>query len=428
MGVFAVALAVNLGAGAVQGLNRKLESDAFYYFQLATSLARGEGYVIKQGFWPEAPSLQRMPGWPAAAAVALKLTEGHGLPRPAVMRTLNLTINAACAAAVSLLALALFRRPVVGVVAGGLYLLHPMGLVCADEGMSEPLFVLLAVTGAWLLQRGLAGVTADTRFNMRRIAAVLAGFLLLGLACLVRANFAMWIFFFGAGVAWWTLRAGLWRRPAWWAVMFVGTLIFVTPPLLWAVRNYRVCGAFPVMSTLRGQTYYGGNNALTAEGFKYWGYWVFPNEIPGETPLYDLSRTMSEHEVDVYYYEKGQAYLREHPGRVPGLLLGKLIRAYVPVPWHWTAGTLGMAGARMVLYGLFFVGVCRAWCLLVRPYPAIFSGMVFTNVMMVLTFYGYSRFAFALEPFFMPFAAVALVDLVGWQWSSQAKPLQEVIL
>ncbi|MDA0578700.1 MAG: hypothetical protein O3B24_11455, partial [Verrucomicrobia bacterium] len=323
---------------------------------------------------------------------------------------LDLTINAACAGLISLLALTLYRRPGVAALAGGFYALHPMGLACADEGMSEPLFILLVAAGAWFLLRGLAGVTATARFGAGRCAVVLAGFLLLGLSCLVRANFVSWLLFFGAGVAWWTLRGGLWRRPAWWALMLAGALLFTVPALAWAARNYRVCGAFPVLSTLRGQTFYGGNNALTAEHLKHWGYWVFPNAIPGETTLYELSRTMRELEVDVYYYEQGRAYLREHPARIPGLMIGKLIRAYVPVPWHWTPSTVAMAVVRLVLYALIIVGLCRAWRSTPRPYPLMLGAMALTNLMMVLTFYGYSRFAFALEPFAMPFAAVAAAN------------------
>ncbi|MCE9613202.1 MAG: hypothetical protein K8T26_02945 [Lentisphaerae bacterium] len=417
--VFAVALGLNLAVGLKQGLNRPLQSDAFYYFQLAQSLAKGQGYVVRDGFWPTVPSLQRMPGWPAVAAMAFRVCPQ--CPAPAVMRGLNLTINAACAAAVCLLALALFPRLWVGLAAGGLYMLHPAGVAGADEGLSEPLFILLAVLGALLLMNGLREVTAATRVCARRAAAVLAGFLLLGLAGLVRANFVLWIGFFGLGAAGWAWRVRLWRQPSWCALLVVGALLFATPPLLWMARNYRLCGAFPVLSTLRGQTFYGANNVLVDRTWKYWGYWVFPNDIPGETTLYDLSRTMSEYDVDVYYYDKGQAYLREHPGRVPGMLLGKIVRAYLPIPWNRTVGTLIVAAYRFMLYGLFLAGLLRLWRALPPPYPAIFVAMVLTNVTMVLTFYGYSRFAFALDPFCMPFAGAAsawILDGLLRRWSA----------
>ena len=210
----------------------------------------------------------------------------------------------------------------------------------------------------------------------------------------------------------WALRKGAWRLPSWWVALGMGALIFITPPMLWAVRNQRVCGYFPVLSTLRGQTFYGGNNTVTAYDFKYWGYWVFPDQIPGETPMVVMSHRMSEYDVDVTYMNKGKQFIHEHPGRMPWLLLGKLVRAYVPVPWKPIPSSIGMAGLRFVLYGFFLVGLKRHWRRLPPTYRAVFVGMVLTNVLMVLSFYGYSRFAFELEPFLMPLAAVAMVQVV----------------
>ena len=52
-----ISLAVNLGLGIGQGLDRPMESDAYYYYQLAVSLAHSGGYVIRDGLWPKHPAL-----------------------------------------------------------------------------------------------------------------------------------------------------------------------------------------------------------------------------------------------------------------------------------------------------------------------------------------------------------------------------------
>ena len=103
------------------------------------------------------------------------------------------------------------------------------------------------------------------------------------------------------------------------------------------VRNYKISGEFPVLSTLRGQTFYGGNNDLVANTWRWWGYWVFPNAIPGETPMVELAEFMSEVDVDAYYTQRGKAWIRAHIAGLPRLALGKLTRAYVPVPWKLTS-------------------------------------------------------------------------------------------
>ncbi len=408
--VLTVALALNFGFGYARGISRPMESDAYYYFQLAQSLAAGGGYVVRDGFWPEAPSMQRMPAWPAAVALALKLAPEAASPA-AVMRACGLVVNAGVAVLVAVLAAVWFRRPAVALLAGLLYAVYPMALVCADEGLSEPFFLLLALGGALLLRHGLVAPDPAARVT-RRLPFIAAGMLLLGAASLVRANFLLWIGFFGLGTFWWLGLRGGWRRPAGWAALALGALVFLAPPLLWAARNHRVCGAFPVLSTLRGQTFYGGNNILVASERAYWGYWVFPNQIPGERTLLELSRTMSEYEVDVYYTDRGRAFLRENPGRIPGLLLGKLVRAYVPVPWVWSVGSVGQAGIRAGFYLLVLAGLFRLGRVLGPGDRAILAAMVLTNAAMVLMFYGYSRFAFALEPFLMPFAAGAAVAIL----------------
>ncbi|MFT5474636.1 MAG: hypothetical protein ACI856_002978, partial [Kiritimatiellia bacterium] len=48
-----LSLVVSLGFGFAMGLNKPMEGDAYYFYQLAESLARNTGYVVQDGFWPE---------------------------------------------------------------------------------------------------------------------------------------------------------------------------------------------------------------------------------------------------------------------------------------------------------------------------------------------------------------------------------------
>jgi hypothetical protein len=409
--VAALALLANFGPAVVRGLDRPLESDAYYYYQLAHSLARGEGYVVRDGFWPKDPSMRRLPGWPFAASLAIR-----ALPAAdpaAAMRGLDLLLNAACAVLVAALARIWFRRGLTALLAGVAFALYPTALVCADQGLSEPLFLVLVLAGMLALSLG-----AQTPASAKRTAAVLTGFLLFGAACLVRANFVVWGPCFALALlpsawrAWKSVKAVRGLTGPRLALLAVGAVFFLAPPMLWAARNYRLCRHFPVLSTLRGQTFYGGNNVLTAEDFRYWGYWVFPNSIPGETPMVELARTMSEYEVDAYYYVRGKAFLRDHPGRIPWMLLGKFVRAYIPIPWHFGLGSLVLAAVRLALYGLGMTGVVAAARRLPGFDRAVLVAMVLANLILVLTFYGYTRFAFALEPFLFPFAALVAERIV----------------
>jgi hypothetical protein len=179
-----------------------------------------------------------------------------------------------------------------------------------------------------------------------------------------------------------------------------------------------VCGHFPVLSTLRGQTFYGGNNTVVAKDFKYWGYWVFPNSIPGEKPMVELAKTLTEYEVDAYYYSKGKQYIAGNPLSMPRLLIGKLVRAYVPIPWRLTRASGVVSAYRWLLYLVALIGIWGWWKHGDGTYRIVFLAIVMTNIATVLVFWGCSRFAFPLDPFLFPFAA-AVVGGMGRRYGER---------
>jgi len=327
------------------------------------------------------------------------------------MRVLNLLLNTVVALLVAGLTMILFRNVPASFIAGGLYSIHPTALYLAYTGESEVLFLALCIGGTMIV---LAGRSARW-----------LGFILLGASCLVRANFVLWIMFYAvlcmvlmvkkrqpdmSGPYSNVCPAGIDKFPLLTFVFCV--LLFVLPPALWMLRNYRVCGRFPVMSSLRGEVFYGGNNALTCGSREYWGYWVFPDRIPGEQSKKDLAATMSECAMDVYYYEKGKVFVRQNLMRMPRLLFGKLVRAYIPVPWKLNVATAGASLYRWGLYITCIVGMLFVWGKTECRYKAILFTMVLVNISTVLFFWGCARFAFEVEPFLVPFSAVGVLKLM----------------
>jgi hypothetical protein len=179
---------------------------------------------------------------------------------------------------------------------------------------------------------------------------------------------------------------------------------------------------------------------------KWWGYWIFPNSIPGETPMAELAQTMNELEVDDYYTQQGMTFVKTHWRQMPKLLVGKLIRAYIPIPWTRSMGTIVVSLYR-ALVGLFsLAGIAallgmykRSEFLLLRSpfkttqtrtrhpspithYSLLITALVLTNVSTVLIFWGCARFAFAIEPFFYPFSGLAAVGVVTWFSKHFCKP------
>jgi hypothetical protein len=390
--VFVVALGLNVAVGFLFGIDRPMESDAHYFLHLAGNMADGHGYVVKESFWPDTPSMRRLPGWPATVYAALKIAPS--MDRDLLMRLVGMLVNSMAAVAVGAVALAVTQAPLAALVAGLLYALHPAALFYASGGDSEPLFALL--TGA-----GVACLLAAK-------SARWAGAVLLGLACLVRANFVL----MAPIVVVLALVARIRPERTECRRFVTMLLIFLVPACVWILRNHRVAGEAPVLSTLRGQTFYGGNNPVVATNMGYWGYWVFPNQIPGETPMADLARTKSEYETDDYYFRRGIAYIKGNLHSYPLLLVGKCVRAYIPIPWKPGWGSLGVCCYRWLLYAAFLVGLCAAWRQTRGDFWFLLIAMLGTNLATVLMFYGSMRFAFPLEPFLLPHAAIGVISML----------------
>lgn len=388
-----IAMLANFGFGFAKGISRPMTSDSLCFLKIACSVAGGDGYWLREGFWPATPTMTRSPAWPLTVSVALRTVP---YARPDVtMRVLCLLLNALNAVLLSALAFrALGQVPKIAAITGILYAIHPTALFFAYEGSSEILFLTLTTSGILLLMSG----------EMRRII----GFLLLGFAALTRPNFVLWLPFvaflvLGLGVR---CRNLLTRRN--FLLFTLGSFLFAAPSLLWAIRNYTVCGRFPVLNTLSGQTFYGGNNPSVADTLEYWGYWIFPDNIPGEKSMFEMSKTMNEEQVDRYYSAKGKEYIRTHWFAMPRLLLGKLIRAYVPIPWQPGWLVYGASAFRWPLYVMFIIGICAFWRDVRPAYRVILAAMTLTNIVTVLIFWGYVRFAFAIEPYFLPVIAIVV--------------------
>lgn len=374
------------------GLAKPMESDAAYFLELAENLSVGRGYVLDHTFWPGERSMRRFPGWPFVVSLVLR---GVGDVDPStVMRWLTLLVHAAGSGVIGLLAWQLFARARAAFVAGAAHALHPAGWYFAHAGLSEPLFVLLIALGALF-------------FVSRRRFCMPGAALVLGCAVLVRGSLIAWLLLAAVFSAISLVRQGCWPKPRALRLAVLFAFVFLAPSGLWAVRNRQVCGEFPVLSTIRGQTFYGGNNAVVAGTLDYWGYWVFPDEIPGEPTMRELAATLSEREVDQYYHEQGMRYILANKLAMPRLLLGKLIRAFVPIPWKPVLGSCVVSAYRWLLYVCFAVGAVRMWRQTDMRYRFFFLSMCATTMLTVLVFWGNARFAYSLEPLLMPFVGMA---------------------
>jgi hypothetical protein len=365
-------------------------SDARQYAAIGASIAHGSGYRDPVGFWPTEPAYDRMPVFP------LILSLGMGIAPNAldevVLRLTNVVCLALAGVAIGALCRRLGVRPVLCLV-GGLYVsLSPILIHLALEGLSEISFILI-------VSAGLAFAFSGPRYLY--LAAVL-----LGLGPLVRTNFILVPLVFAAlALLYPSARRALIPRAT---VKRAALALCLTllPAAIWVTRNYALTGRFPLLSSIGGETFYGANNERAASDLNFWGGWVFPDAIPGETPKAVLAKRLpSDLALSDYYYSRGMAWTRNNVARLPRLVLGKIVRGFVPIPWANSPSPQEYMAfcSRLVLQVLFLITIPFWWPGMNRQYLLFLAALGISHLITTVLFFGLVRYTFCfLEVFTVP--------------------------
>ena len=352
-------------------------ADEDQYLALARSLAAGNGYKNLVGPWPNLPDYSRMPGWPALISVGLRIATG------ANPESVSKITNAFCLSFAAAFFCALSRR--LGVnsflsgLAGLVVALSPSLVYFSVDGLSEVSFVMV-------IAMGLTALLAGGRWFY-------VGSFILGIAALIRANFILVpIVFLVLALVFRPARATLLKRGNPVRVVVACMLAFA-PALIWTIRNDLITGRFPFLSSTEGETFYGSNNPVVADTLEHWGYWVMPDEIPGETPKMELAQRLgTDLALNDYYHRKGADWIKANLRALPRLELGKFIRAFVPIPWVPLTVSYVAFSYRFLLYVFWFALLPFWWRGMNRTYLLFCLAMTVVHVITTAIFYGLYRF------------------------------------
>ena len=354
------------------------ENDTKYFLSLAENLSAGHGYVNGLSYWPEAKSADRAPGWPFLIAAGLKLFSG--LNAAVLLRALSLILVLLNAGLFFRLANALDFRPAGALFTGLVYALHPVTFYLAWMGLSEAFFITLF----------LAGIL----FFMKK-QFLSAGFIW-GLSVLVRpamlVGIVPWGFFL--------LSRGKMRM----INKLLAVFLFLLPAGSWMLRNYQVLDTFPLLSSGMGRTLHGANNEVVATPGKQWGYWIHPNDIPGEQSGRVLAQELDEVGLHRYYVKQAIIFLKENPFKATVGIAGKWLHGFVPWPWAWSWQNAFTQGYRLCFLFVVLLGFKR-FVAMAPDYLFIIALMFFVTLVTTTIFYGSARFSYPLEVALMPIIA-----------------------
>jgi hypothetical protein len=360
--------------------------DGRFYADIGQALAAGKGYQEPHGFFPGRPTIGRLPLWPFLESIPLRLW--HRDPM-AVVQLTAWVIQGVSVFGVALLTWLIsgVRRRMVwaGLIVG----LWPGAMTTILAGNVEPCSAAVLSVGTVLICLGDANV--------------LWGAALLSLLPLTRANFVILPFCVAAILLFARYRSPGRELPIRASVnrLMLAAAIYYVPTGIWMTRNYAVSGAFPLLAAEEGQSFSGNYNLPSATPGRYFGRWVGMDLVPGEERQFDLSRRMSEAELDRYYRARGMWFIRQHWKLLPQLVAGRIIWALRPqwfsVPargyswyryWEWIW--------RTALYCAAILVVRRKRPGLTNAFEVILSATTIITVATVVLFFGAERYLYQL--------------------------------
>ncbi len=371
------------------------EKDAFQYDIIAQNLAAGEGFVDHHG----QPTAFRVPLYPLFLAFLYTLFgRSHEIIvlAEALLGTGMVFLLYRIALKLSGLWPAVLSALLTTFYPALTFLYFGPGSL-----LSETLFLFLLVSVLYSLSRYSS--TLDYKW-------LIIGALLLGLCALTRGTAALLPFFLVPWVYW--INQGKMRSTRVRAC-FLFILVSLLPLVPWIIRNSLVFDSFVGLSTSSGVGFYRGNN-LEAEGLPLsWPSHLDPAELEG----------MNEVEQARYLARKGRKELWQEPGRVPRLLLRKLLMLwdpfYTPVwgsPTRWN-------GLYLWALPFFLTGLLT----FIRSAERQQTSFAFKALMIVLYFtlitliyYGDIRSRSQFEPALLVFFGPGVITI--WQkWQKKGR-------
>ena len=377
-----------------QGPIGAASGDDVQFQGLGQRLADGTGYRNAEG---KLTSF-RAPGYPFLLAAVYRTIGDY----PSVVYVLNCLLGAFACVLAYLLAREFFRDDLArltGVLAS-LCLGH---IYFATNYLSENLFVPCLCLAVWLMVRYVKGGP----IWLVGLAGVLMGY-----ATLTRPMAILLLLLLPVVLAIYEFRTQRWP--------FVSSFIFVTTfmsvVLPWTYRNYAVHGHFVLVATNGGSTFYGSNNdrSVDLNRPRDLGYWFSTTELPYRQLIDEQPNEWAHDQME---WKLGKDWLREHPLKIPQLLLFKSLRLWwIP---DFDAGRFYYV-LRVAAYAPYFllmlfgaVRVFQSRDFWTPPWLVVHAAILAT-ILTALIFFGEPRFRDANAPLLMLYATLGVNQLAGW--------------
>jgi len=393
--IFIVALVLRLTIlNVMPAVEKKPRSDAARYDQLAMGIIEGKGFQ-KDG----EPIAWRGPIYPYFLAGMYKVF-GHNYEAVYKMQAV---FGALLCVVMFFIGLLVFNATV-GFIAGLFTGIYGPFIYYLDYGgpgflMSEGMFTFfIAILVYFLVQY--------VRTNANKYK-VLSG-VMLAIAALTRPAMIAFIPFLGLWLLYVHWKS--WRNLVRDGVIIFGFFFLTISP--WTIRNYMVFHEFILISNEAGDIFLYGNHPKASGGI----YWVASDLEKQPEKVSGLTETQIKRDK----YREGLNYLMADPGRIPYLILKKLM-----VNWNF----FGSDGVYNLFYGLalFFGVLGMAYCLFqLNAFHLLFFALFFWVSLIAAVFFGEPRYRYPVEPYLIIFGAYGVYELFK-RHEAKLKPIFIVV-
>ena len=419
--IFLAALALRLAFVYVAPQPENQVGDSAEFDLLARNLLAGHGLSYKE---PWRPSARKTPLYPWLLAQTYRL---FGPGNYAPLLTLQAILDALLVVMLAWLALWAWRKPLMGLLAAGLWALYLPGAQLAGRLLADALFTFLQLAGFFLFVLAVRHLTDGKRVALY---AALSG-LVFGLASLTRPT-SMYIPFFLALVLG---GYGLWRKKAGGsftvassrlgmiALTMLLTLALTLTP--WFVRNYRAFHQVVMGSTLVGFNFFQTHYRLDQPD-----YWRLPGVRASTDALHQAAMdagldmtAINEAELFDFGMRYGLEMVKQYPARFLALAGLRIMQLWFNLGFTWRPSMATLLFAAINLGLLLLAGWAEwmAW----RRRRWLFSPeqplpwVIHLSAILILLYYTAShalviaagRYIIPAIPFLMILAAGA-----PWRW------------
>jgi hypothetical protein len=387
--ILAVALALRLGAILAiddpQQVPRSAdESDAPTYYVIADNIIAGNGYAYGEDLPPTA---KRTPGYPLFITSIFKIF-GRDFNW---IRYAQAGVDVLTAYLVFILAVLVFGKRAVGLLASLGYALYPPAILSSTYILTETLYTFFLVFFA---------VAAILALRGRGWPLYLVSGIALGISSLIRPGIVL----LPAAL----LVMALIVRPRAWAGVLMLALAFALTLLPWVLRNNRDLGKPIPTSTLVGSNLYKGSHLASGGAYPMSSDSLFSDDLKirlsgaGEVQRDSILRAEA---MQAIMSNKKEAAL---------LAVKKIPRLWLNLGYgrRPSAKSLGVAVSHCILialgiYGFVTIPSGSRYLAFVQLTTIVFSSITYLAVAPVV------RFVFPLIPLLLPFSAMGFLNLTN---------------